>query len=42
MKQCKLATLLIVAKSGDHSQAVLKNKGLEEEEHRLDDEKQEL
>lgn len=37
----KLATQIIVATSGDHSQAVLKNKGLQEEEHRFDG-KQEL
>lgn len=32
----------MVAQSGDHSQPALKNKGLEEEEYRLYDEKQEL
>lgn len=35
------ATLLIAAKSG-HCQAAPKNKGLEEEEHRLGDEKREF
>lgn len=35
-------TLLITAKSGDHSQAALQKKGAEQEESSLGDEKQEL
>lgn len=35
-------TLLITAKSGDHSQAALQNKGGKQEKRRLGDEKHEL